>query len=152
MKKTVVFDMHLTIYKFLPGIQNKLKKNPQSIEAMPGAIETFMSFYQQGYKIAIISTSIIQHSRDRLEYLLAQHQVSSGDRKKIFQSIDILSMQYFGSKHSVEAWKRAMQSYENIMYIFEDGENKLKAAGEAAKSLGHNPELYTSIAEYLKES
>jgi hypothetical protein len=61
-------------------------------------------------------------------------------------------MQYFGSKHSAEAWKRAMQSYENIKYIFEDGESKLKAAGEAAESLGHKPKLYTSIAEFLEES
>ena len=57
-------------------------------------------------------------------------------------------MQFFGSKHTKEAWLEAMKPYKNISYIFEDGEAKLHAAGEAAKELGNDAELFTSVADF----
>lgn len=142
MKKVVVFDMHQTIYRHT-------FKNKKLVESMPQAIETFLYFYNNGYKIVIISTSEIQDSRERLQYLLENYGLPNDDIARIFQDIDILSMRYFGNKNNPNDWQKAMQAYENIEYIFEDGENKLKAAGKAAKALGHNPELYSSVTEFL---
>ncbi len=151
MKRTVVFDMHQTIYQAKPGKNVHSAQQVAAIESMPGAMETFFEFYQQGYKIIIISTSAIQDSRDRLQYLFQQQDLDDEQQAEIFADIDILSMRYFGSKHSVEAWEKAMQAYDNIEYIFEDGENKLQAAGEAARKLGHDPQLYLSVTDYLQQ-
>ncbi|MBD3250702.1 MAG: hypothetical protein GF381_04005 [Candidatus Pacebacteria bacterium] len=140
---TVVFDMHQTIYQSAPDCEKKIRE-------MPGAIDTFLDFFDQGYKIVIISSSIIQHSRQVLQSLLEERDLPSERIKQIFNQIDILTMQYFGSKHDPDSWKQAMQPYQNIEYIFEDGEEKLKAAGQAAQDLGSSPELYQSIKEYLE--
>lgn len=155
MKQTVIFDMHKIIYRSastpLAASRSKTDKQQQpdkamSIEAMPEAIETFVSFYQQGYQIVIISSSSIQHSRHALSQLLEAHQVPNW--REILDKIDILTMQFFGSKHDADAWKKAMKPYKNISYIFEDGEQKLKAAGQAARELGSDPDLYTSVEEF----
>jgi hypothetical protein len=152
MKHTVIFDMHKIIYRKRESeiSQEEDKGMSADVEEMPHAIDTFLSFYEQNYKIVIISTSIIQHSRDVLEFLLKQHGVSQEKRQQIFKDIDILTMQYFGTKYDSEAWKEAMSPYQNIEYIFEDGENKLKAAGQAARELGSHPELYSSISQFVE--
>ncbi len=141
MKQTVIFDMHMTLFRLKNSDVN-------SIEAMPQAIETFLSFYNLGYKIVIMSTSDIQNSRERLQILLQNYGLETEEIKIIFKEIDILSMQFFGSKHTKEAWLEAMKPYKNISYIFEDGEAKLHAAGEAAKELGNDAELFTSVADF----
>ncbi len=149
MKSTVIFDMNNTIYRSMPvNKRRKLEPGELPIEAMPEAIETFLSFFEQGYKIVIISSSGIQGSRDRLQYLLKKHDLSIDQVNQILKKIDILTMQYFGTKYSVDSWKKAMEPYQNIDYIFEDGENKIKAAGQAAQELGSDPELYTSVEEF----
>jgi len=58
-------------------------------------------------------------------------------------------MRYYGTKHSVSSWRRALEPYKNIDYIFEDGENKLQAAGEAARQLGSDPELFSSVTDFI---
>ncbi len=152
MKHTVIFDMHKTIYRKreYETSQEEGKGMLAHVEEMPNAIDTFLSFYEQNYKIVIISTSIIQHSRDVLEFLLKQHGINRDKRQQIFKNIDILTMQYFGTKYDSEAWKEAMSPYQNIEYIFEDGENKLKAAGQAARELGSDPELYSSVSQFVE--
>lgn len=140
---TIIFDMHLTVFRFNEA-------DPNQIEPMPYALDTIANFYAQGYKIVIISTSEIQNSRDRLSFLLTEYGFGEEKLKEFFKKIDILSMQYFGSKHTKEAWLQAMKSYSNILYIFEDGEAKLHAAGEAAKELGSDPELFTSVTEFVE--
>ena len=147
MSRTVVFDMHLTLFHKIEtaGLAQQLN----GVEAMPQAMETFLSFYDQGYKIVILSTSIIQDSRVRLEILLKKHDVEQEKIKQIFKNIDILSMRYYGTKHSVASWKKALEPYKNIDYIFEDGENKLAAAGEAARQLGSDPELFSRVIDFM---
>ncbi len=139
MKSTVIFDMTNTIYYLA---------NSGQVKPMPEAIATFLEFYEQGYKIVIISNLIIQRSREILQELLTKHGLTSPQLQQLFKKIDILTMQYFGTKHSVDSWEKALQPYTNIDYIFEDGEEKLKAAGKAAQNLGHEPELYLSIKEF----
>ncbi|GEM_PF-1797233 len=148
MKNTVIFDMKQTIFQPTQTEDARTQADILAIKEMPEAMATFLSFYHQNYKIVIISDSEIQKSRERLQYLLTVHQVDQDTQKQIFSSIDILTMQYFGSKHDPDAWKKAMEPYHNIEYIFEDGENKLQAAGEAAQALGSQPQLFTSIAEF----
>lgn len=143
MKQTVIFDMHKIIYRHSQDDYAK-------IEPMPDAIETFLYFYNSGYKIVIISTSQIQDSRERLQYLLESHGLPSDDVAEVLKKIDILSMQFFGDKNNAEDWQKAMTPYKNIEYIFEDGENKLKAAGEAAANLGYKPQLYDSATGFLR--
>lgn len=143
MKNTVVFDMHKIIYRHAEDDYAK-------IEPMPHAVETFLYFYNAGYKIVIISTSQIQDSRERLQYLLEVHGLPSDDIAEIFKKIDILSMKFFGDKNNAEDWQKAMEPYKNIDYIFEDGENKIKAAAEAAKQLGSNPALHTNVSEFIQ--
>jgi hypothetical protein len=142
MKQTVVFDMHKIIYRHS-------EEDYTQIEPMPHAIETFLYFYNSGYKIVIISTSQIQDSRERLQFLLESHGLPSDDVAEVLKKIDILSMQFFGDKNNAEDWQKAMEPYKNIEYIFEDGENKLKAAGEAATNLGYKPQLYGSTTEFV---
>lgn len=151
MTTTVIFDMHQTIFKNVDQAQSVSGDNDplHSIEPMPNAIEVFLSFYQQGYKIVIMSSADAQNSRQRLQFLLLQHGLSEEKVKQILKEIDILSMLFFGSKHTKEAWLEAMKPYKNIEYIFEDGEARLHAAGEAAKQLGHDPELYLSVSEFV---
>jgi len=141
MKQTVIFDMFMTLFRLKDA-------EAGTIEAMPKAIETFLSFLSLGYKVVIISTSDTQNSRERLQLLLQDYELEDEEIKKILKEIDILSMQFFGSKHTKEAWIEAMKPYKNIEYIFEDGEAKLHAAGEAAKELGCDPELFTSVADF----
>ncbi len=141
MKQTVIFDMYMTLFKLKDA-------ETGAIEAMPKAVETFLSFLSLGYKVVIISTSDIQNSRERLQLLLQNYGLEDEEIKKILKEIDILSMQFFGSKHTKEAWIEAMKPYKNIEYIFEDGEAKLHAAGEAAKELDCDPELFTSVADF----
>ncbi len=151
MQSTVIFDMHHTIYRTaISALSNSTNHSVQGIESMPYAIETFVSFYKQGYKVVIISTSDTQSSRERLSYLLSTYGLTEDEVKELLKNIDILSMQFFGSKHTKEAWLEAMRPYKNIEYIFEDGEAKLHAAGEAAKELGSDPDLYGSIEEFVK--
>ncbi len=151
MTMTVVFDMHQTIYCRKDLSSGEVKQGKKAITAMPKAIETFLDFYEQGYKIVIISSSVIQASRQRLEYLFQEHGLSANKIKEIFADIDILTSQYYGSKHDSDCWQQVMQPYQNIEYIFEDGENKLQAAGEAARALDSDPELYTSISEFSQD-
>ncbi len=152
-KSTVVFDMHLTIFRPLSQEEANLvnlAKDDLPIKPMPQAIETFLGFYQLDYKVVIISSADTQSSRERLDYLLHKYGLEEALIKQIFKDIDILSMMFFGSKNTKEAWVQAMQPYSNIEYVFEDSEAKLHAAGEAAKELGSEPELYTSIVEYTE--
>ena len=143
MSSTVIFDMHQVIYrKASQGL---------SVEEMPSALDVFLDFYEQDYKIVIISTSLIQHSRDVLKFLLEKRGLKLDKIQQIFKKIDILTMQYFGTKHSVDSWQQAMSPYQNIEYIFEDGEEKLKAAGQAAQELGSDPELFHHVEEFLNE-
>lgn len=142
MKNTVVFDMHKIIYRHS-------EEDYDRIEPMPHAMETFLYFYNSGYKIVIISTSQIQDSRERLQFLLESYGLPSDDVSRILKEIDILSMHFFGDKNNAEDWQKAMEPYSNIEYIFEDGENKLKAAGEAANNLGHKPQLHASVTEFV---
>ncbi len=162
MKKTAVFDMTNTIYR----VKKKNEKNSNhanknkdtdisaglsfTVEAMPDAIETFIDFYEQGYKIVIISAAGIQQNRRVLEILLTRYGLSKTEIQEMFKDIDILTTQFFGSKYDSDAWKQAMEPYQNIEYIFEDGEGKLDAAGQAAKELGHEPELYQSITDFIE--
>jgi len=149
MTSTVIFDMNQIIYRSLPLTQRgQVESGRLPIEAMPEAIETFLSFYDQGCKIVIISSSGVQQSRDRLKFLLEQHGETKQEIDSILKNIDILTMRYFGTKHSSDSWKKAMEPYQNIDYIFEDGENKLEAAGQAARELGSDPELYTSAEDF----
>jgi hypothetical protein len=147
MSRTVVFDMHLTLFRKIE-VANSIQQLA-NVEAMPQAMETFLSFYDQGYKIVILSTSIIQDSRVRLEALLKKHGLDQEKIKQIFKDIDILTMRYYGTKHSVSSWRRALEPYKNIDYIFEDGENKLQAAGEAARQLESDPELFSSVIDFI---
>lgn len=156
-KPTAIFDMAHTIYRAAnPAEQQAAKSLDLSSQFMPvqeidNVLDAFLDLFDQGYKIVIISNSIIQHSRQVLQFLLEKRGVDQEKRSKIFNEIDILTMQYFGSKHDVDSWQQAMQPYSNISYIFEDGEEKLKAAGQAAQNLGSQPELYQSIKEYQDE-
>ncbi len=145
MKQTVVFDMHKIIY------HHKIGPKLGHVEPMPKAIDTFLHFYNTGYKIVIISTSVVQDSRKRLEFLLDEYGLGEEDIADIINNIDILSMKFFGSKNNTEDWKKAMEPYANIEYIFEDGEHKLKAAGQAARELGHEPELYLNVLDFIEE-
>ena len=147
MSRTVIFDMHLTLFRKIEVVNSIQQLS--SIEALPQAVETFLSFYDQGYKVVILSTSIIQDSRVRLETLFKKHGVDQEKIKQIFKDIDILTMRYYGTKHSVSSWRRALEPYKNIDYIFEDGENKLQAAGEAARQLGSDPELFSSVTDFI---
>jgi hypothetical protein len=150
MNSTVIFDMHQIIYrkrKLKPG--ENLKKGQLPVEEMPQALDLFLSFFEQGYKIVIISSSGIQHSRDVLKYLLEERGETQAEIDQVLKKIDILTMQYFGTKHSVDSWKKAMEPYQNIEYIFEDGENKIQAAAQAAQKLGSDPELYTSVEDFV---
>lgn len=147
-KSTVIFDMHLTLFRFAVSKAGQDLNNSNSqIEPMPNALDVFLWFYEQGFKIVIISASDIQVSRDRLRYLL-QDRVTQNELNTLIKEIDILSMQFYGSKHTIEAWAEAMKPYANIDYIFEDGEAKLHAAGEAARQLHSDPTLFTSVAEF----
>lgn len=160
MKKTVVFDMTNTIFRTKKKIGGKSGQSKatqdaqeksrlsQNVEAMPYAIETFLDFYEQGYKIVIISAAGIQRNRQILQFLLEEYGITQDKSQEIFKQIDILTTQFFGSKYDSDAWKQAMEPYQNIEYIFEDGESKLDAAGQAAQELGHDPELYSSIADF----
>ena len=147
MSRTVIFDMHLTLFRKIEVVGSIQQLS--SVEALPQAMETFLSFYDQGYKVVILSTSIIQDSRVRLETLFKKHGVDQEKIKQIFKDIDILTMRYYGTKHSVSSWRRALEPYKNIDYIFEDGENKLQAAGEAARQLGSDPELFSSVTDFI---
>ena len=147
MSRTVIFDMHSTLFRKIEVVSSIQQLS--SIEALPQAMEVFLSFYDQGYKIVILSTSIIQDSRVRLETLFKKHGVDQEKIKQIFKDIDILTMRYYGTKHSVSSWRRALEPYKNIDYIFEDGENKLQAAGEAARQLGSDPELFSSVTDFI---
>ncbi len=150
MNSTVIFDMHQIIYrerKLKPG--ENLKQGQLPVVEMPQALDLFLSFFEQGYKIVIISSSGIQHSRDVLKYLLEKRGEIQAEINQILKKIDILTMQYFGTKHSVDSWKKAMEPYQNIEYIFEDGENKIQAAAQAAQKLGSDPELYTSVEDFV---
>ncbi len=147
MSRTVIFDMNLTLFRKIEVVSSIQQLS--SIEALPQAVETFLSFYDQGYKVVILSTSIIQDSRVRLETLFKKHGVDQEKIKQIFKDIDILTMRYYGTKHSVSSWRRALEPYKNIDYIFEDGENKLQAAGEAARQLGSDPELFSSVTDFI---
>ena len=147
MSRTVIFDMHSTLFRKIEVVSSIQQLS--SIEALPQAVETFLSFYDQGYKVVILSTSIIQDSRVRLETLFKKHGVDQEKIKQIFKDIDILTMRYYGTKHSVSSWRRALEPYKNIDYIFEDGENKLQAAGEAARQLGSDPELFSSVTDFI---
>ncbi|MEA2056373.1 MAG: hypothetical protein U9O78_01485 [Patescibacteria group bacterium] len=150
MKNTVIFDMNKIIYREKNLSPNEdLVDGCLPIEEMPQALNVFLLLYEQGYKIVIISSAGIQQSRDRLHYLLEVRGKSKEKIDEIFHKIDILTMQYFGTKHSVDCWKKAMEPYSNIEYIFEDGENKIEAAGQAAKELGSNPELFISVEDFL---
>lgn len=152
MQATVIFDMHQTIFRPVKSLSKAVKGDAvHSIKPMPNAIEVFLFFYQQGYKIVIMSSADAQNSRKRIEYLLQDHGLERDKIKRILKEIDILSMQFFGSKHTKEAWQEAMKPYKNIEYIFEDGEARLHAAAEAAKELGHEPELYLSISDFAAE-
>ena len=90
MSRTVVFDMHLTLFRKIKTVSPAQQLS--SVEAMPQAIEVFLSFYDQGYKIVILSTSIIQDSRVRLDTLLKKHGVEQEKIKQIFKNIDILPL------------------------------------------------------------
>jgi len=147
MSRTVIFDMNLTLFRKIEVVSSIQQLS--SIEALPQAVETFLSFYDQGYKVVILSTSIIQDSRVRLETLFKKHGVDQEKIKQIFKDIDILTMRYYGTKHSVSSWRRALEPYKNIDYIFEDGENKLQAAGEAARQLGSDPELFSNVTDFI---
>ena len=147
MSRTVIFDMHLTLFRKIEVVGSIQQLS--SVEALPQAMETFLSFYDQGYKVVILSTSIIQDSRVRLETLFKKHGVDQEKIRKISKDIDILTMRYYGTKHSVSSWRRALEPYKNIDYIFEDGENKLQAAGEAARQLGSDPELFSSVTDFI---
>jgi hypothetical protein len=147
-KSTVIFDMNLTIFRSVSRELADLEMGKLPIEPMPMAIETFLAFFRQDYQVVIISSSDIQSSRERLEFLLQEYGLTQPDIKELLKKIDILSMQFFGSKHTKEAWLQAMQPYSNIEYIFEDSEAKLHAAGEAAVELGNDPQLFTSIADF----
>ena len=147
MSRTVIFDMNLTLFRKIEVVSSIQQLS--SVEALPQAMETFLSFYDQGYKVVILSTSIIQDSRVRLETLFKKHGVDQEKIKQIFKDIDILTMRYYGTKHSVSSWRRALEPYKNIDYIFEDGENKLQAAGEATRQLGSDPELFSSVTDFI---
>jgi hypothetical protein len=149
MNRTVIFDMHHIIYqKALPKPGAKPDRAKLPVKEMPQALDTFLQFLDQGYKLVIISSSGIQHSRDVLVYLLSERGYDQEEIRQILQKIDILTMRYFGSKHSADSWQKAMEPYQNIDYIFEDGEEKLKAAGQAARALGSDPDLFTSVADF----
>ncbi len=159
MKQTVIFDMTNTIYRKKRFAAQSLKQDSDGavkvggiqVEAMPQALEVFLHFYEQGYKIVIISAAGIQNNRQILQTLLAEYGLEQDEIKKIFDDIDILTTRFFGSKYDSDAWKQAMEPYKNIEYIFEDGEGKIQAAGQASEELGHDPELYLSTAEYAQE-
>lgn len=153
MRSVVIFDMHQVIYcKTEPKLNRKSKAGQELfVKEMPGALDVFLDFYEQGYKIVIISSSLIQHSRDILKILLERRGLELEKIQQIFKEIDILTMQYFGTKYSDDSWKQAMSPYQNIEYIFEDGEEKLKAAGQAAQELGSDPELFHHVEEFLNE-
>ncbi len=149
MKRTVVFDMADTIYTTVKSTQEQ-EKLGSSYKEMPQALDVFLDLFEQGYKIVIISNSIIQHSRQVLQKLLEMRGEDAEYIKQIFAKIDILTMQYFGTKHDSEAWKEAMNPYKNIDYIFEDGEHKLEAAGQAAQELGNEPDLYQKVSDFYE--
>ena len=109
---------------------------------MPGAIDTLMGFYKQSYKIVIMSMLSSAYSREILTYLLNKKNLETNE---ILKDIDILCMQYYGGKASRKAWQKAMEAYQNIEHIYEDGETNLKEAGIAAKNLGHDPELHLGM-------
>lgn len=143
MKRTAIFDMYQTIYRLddSPAVNQE-----KEVIEMPAALEVLLSLYHQGYKIVIISSNSVQHSRDMLQILFEKKSIPNWPL--ILKEIDIISMRFFGPKQSVGAWKMAMSPYLNIDYIFEDGEEKLAAAGQAAQQLGSQPELFTSTANY----
>lgn len=135
---TVIFDMHGIIYE-----HDYSKDGDHNWVEINGALKVLLSYFNMGYKVVILSSSSTEHSRDVLEVLLNNYpQVDSTD---FFKKIDILSMKYFGSKDDVDSWQHALEPYKNIEHIYEDGEQKLQTAGEAAKNLGHQPSLHLSI-------
>ncbi len=135
---TVVFDMHGIIYE-----HDYSKNGDHAWIEIDSALEVLLSYFNMGYKVVILSSSSTEHSRDVLEVLLDNYpQV---DKAGFFKKIDILSMKYFGSKNNVDSWQNALEPYKNIEHIYEDGEQKLQIAGEAAKNLGHQPSLHLSI-------
>lgn len=139
-KSTVVFDMHGIIYEHAYD-ENK---HFRFVE-IDHALELLLAYYNQGYKVVVLSSSATEHSREVLEVLLANYpQV---DKIKFFKEVDILSMKYFGNKDDQESWEAALRSYQNIDHIYEDGEYKLKMAGLAAQALGSNPSLHSSTQD-----
>jgi len=133
--KTVIFDMSGTIY------YTDLKSQERFLE-VPGAIDTIMAYYKQGYKVVIMSMLSSQYSREILTYLLDKKDLET---QTILKDFDILCMQNFGGKDSVEAWKSAMEAYQNVEHIYEDLETKLEKAGLAAQELGHDPQLHLGL-------
>jgi len=138
-KSTVVFDMHGIIY------EHNYARKKDLFKEIGQALSLLISYYNMGYKIVVLSSSATEHSRDVLEVLLDKYpQV---DRVKFFKEVDVLSMKYFGNKDNQGSWEAALQPYTNIEHIYEDGEYKLKMAGQAAQALGSEPILHTSTQE-----
>ncbi|MBD3279474.1 MAG: hypothetical protein GF390_02055 [Candidatus Pacebacteria bacterium] len=142
--KTVVFDMHNTIYRFNPVSAKPAGSiKPQlPVQEITGALKTLLDFYHQDYQVVIVSRNAVNYTVKILQQLLVDYPE---DVSQLLAEIDVLSMKDYGSKSEVKAWKKALKPYQQITDIYEDVPEYLQVAGQAAQELGHKPKLHAKV-------
>ncbi len=128
----------ISILKGINGSKSELQ-----IYEMPNAVKTLIKYYNEDYKIVIISTSEVETSKNILISLFKKCRIDLNN--EIIRSIDIHNIDLFGEKKDPQNWEKIMENYENITDIYEDKQKNLEAAGTAAKRLGNNPNLHNQI-------
>lgn len=137
------FKLALEIEKksIIKGLKGDLSE--LQIYEMPQAVDRILKYHKSGYRVVFVATSEIETTRKILTFLLKKHQIKS--LKAVLASFDIINMANFGSKRDTNAWKKVLKRYKNISDIYEDREENLKAGALAAKQLGNQPRLHTSV-------
>ena len=91
------------------------------------------------WELVVVSTSRVKTS----DWILKKIGVEK-DPFRIFDMSD------YGSKKDPDAWRKVFEQLPGIGAIVEDGEENLRAAGEAANGLGFVPALYTQMPKLVR--
>jgi len=118
-------------------------KSELQVYEMPGAIQKLLRHYNQGDKIVIASNSLVDTTKDILNFLFKSKKVKS--EGKFIDTIDIYNMNLIGEKNEPKSWEKIFKKYKNIIDIYEDKKKNLEAAGIAARKLGFRVSLHSRI-------
>lgn len=140
--KTVIFDMHGVIYQF-----SETASNEMHIVAFSRALECIDDFLKNDYQVVVLSTSSVDHSAKVLDILIKEEHSLS---KNLLNQIIIETMQDYGSKASIESWEKVFNKYQEVMYLFEDGENNRAQALKASKIFQSQLITFSSIEAYYE--